>query len=214
MVQLFDGEIELFYSSEAAWWPSDNVQQEILMVRSKDNGTSWTAPQRVAYTSGKRDGMPVPLVLNNNKGIVFPVESVNNSQSAWMNWSSIYSKWRYADGAATVANGRRWLSTTSGVWGGAPYIIQLPTGETILSVQDAGGRAISHWRKSTQIVMVGNSMAKNFTNVTYPWPGLPVTEGAIENGLFLRDSVTVMVVTSRIFSDGHSEVYWKGGRVH
>ena len=83
MIQLPDGEIQLFYSSEARWWSgpgSTAAQQEILMVSSKDNGTSWSPPKEVAYTAPMRDGMAVPLVLKDGKGIVFPVESVNNSK--------------------------------------------------------------------------------------------------------------------------------------
>lgn len=213
IVQLPSGEIEIFYSSEAAWWPSASPQQQILMVSSTDNTSTWTSPITVAYTSGDRDGMPVPLLLQNNRGIVFPVESVGNSQSAWMLWSSLYAAWRYPDGPGTVQNGRRWLATVPGVWGGAPYIVQAPAGETILSVHDAGGRAVPTWRDNTMIVMVGNTMATNFTHPTYPWPNLPTNQGAIENSLFMKDATTVVAISSRIFADGHSEVYWKEGTI-
>lgn len=213
MVQLPGGEIELFYSSEAAWWPSSSPQQQILMISSTNNGTTWSTPLSVAYTPGDRDGMPVPLLLQNNRGIVFPVESVGNSASAWMLWSSLYAAWHYPDGVGTVANTRRWLATVPGVWGGAPYIVQAAGGETILSVHDAGGRAVPTWRNNTMIVMIGNSMATNFTHVSYPWPNLPTNQGAIENSLFLKDPNTVVAISSRIFADGHSEVYWKEGTI-
>ena len=216
MVQLPDGEIELFYSSEAAWWFGPNTanpQQEILMVRSADNGLSWKSPRRVAYTSGMRDGMAVPLVLKDNKGIVFPIESVNNTRSPWITWSSLEAKWNYK-GLGAPDNGRRWLATAGNIWGGAPYLIQLPTGETILSCQDAGGRSIgSDWKKNTMLVLTGNSIAKNFTNISYPWPNLPANEGAYYSSLFLKDPRTLVLVTTRNFSDHHSEIYWKEGRI-
>jgi hypothetical protein len=213
MIQLPDGEIELFYSSEAAWWPGNNVQQEILMVSSKDNTTTWTSPKRVAYTAGMRDGMPTPLVLKDNKGIVFPIESVNNTKSPWVVWSSTDAKWNYKS-TATAENGRRWLATPQNIWGGAPFIIQLLTGETLLSVQDAGGRSIgSDWKKNTMLVLAGNSVAKNFTNISIAWPNLPVNEGAYYSSLFLKDNSTVVAVTTRNFSDGHSEIYWKEGQI-
>jgi hypothetical protein len=212
-VQLPDGEIELFYSSEAAWWPSPNPQQEILMVRSTDNAQSWSNPTHVAYTAGARDGMPVPLVLGGGKGIVFPIESVNNSQSPWVVWSSVAARYNYA-GLGTPANGRRWLATSERIWGGAPYLVQLPTGETLLSTQDAGGRGIgSDWRKNTMLVLVGNSVAKNFTNLSYPWPNLPPNEGAYYSSLFLKNATTPVLVTTRNFADGHSEIFWKEGHI-
>ncbi|WP_347156424.1 exo-alpha-sialidase [Pontibacter chitinilyticus] len=216
MTQLPDGEVELFLSSEARWWNgpgSTASQQEILLVRSKDSGQTWRSPEQVAYTAGMRDGMPVPLVLQNGKGIVFPIESVNNTKSPWILWSSLEARWNYAD-VGTTQNNRRWLATTQPIWGGAPYIIQLPTGETILSCQDSGGRSIgSEWKKNTMLVLVGNSVAKNFTNITYPWPGLPTSEGAYYSSLFLKDATTLVLLTTRNFSDGHSEVYWKEGHI-
>jgi hypothetical protein len=216
MIQLPHGEIQLFYSSEARWWGgpgSTAAQQEILMVRSTDNGVTWSSPKAVAYTDGMRDGMAIPLVLKDNKGIVFPIESVNNSRSPWIVWSSVDANWNYR-GVGTAANGRRWLATTQNIWGGAPYIIQLATGETILSVQDAGGRSIgSDWKKNTMLVLVGNSVAKNFTNISYPWPNLPVNEGAYYSSLMQKNDSVLAMVTTRNFSDGHSEIFWKEGRI-
>lgn len=217
MIQLPDGEIELFYSSEARWWSgpgSTASQQEILMVKSDDDGLVWKGPEQVAYTAGMRDGMPVPLVLQGGKGIVFPIESVNNIKSPWIVWSSLEARWNYAN-VATLANGRRWLATSENIWGGAPYIVQLPTGETILSCQDNGGRAVgSDWKKNTMLVLVGNSVAKNFTNISYPWPNLPASEGAYYSSLFLKDASTLVLVTTRNFGDGHSEIYWKEGHIN
>ncbi|MGA0557918.1 sialidase family protein [Larkinella sp. VNQ87] len=214
MIQLPDGEIELFYSSEAVWWPSNNPQQEILLARSTDSGQSWTTPEHVAYTNGMRDGMPSPLLLHDNKGLVFAIESVNNTQSPWVLWSSVSARWRYA-GLGTPANNRRWLATTQRIWGGAPDLIQLPTGQTLLSTQDAGGRSISSdWRKNTMLVLVGNSVAKNFGSISYPWPDLPVTEGAYYSSLFLKNPTTLVLITTRNFADGHSEIYWKEGQLN
>lgn len=216
IIQLPDGEIEIFYSSEARWWfgiGSANVQQEILMTRSKDNGATWSSPRQVAYTNGMRDGMAAPLLLKDSKGIVFPIESVNNSKSPWVLWSSLSAKWNYK-GSGTVENNRRWLATQENIWGGAPCLIQLPGGETILSVQDAGGRSIgSDWKKNTMLVLVGNSIAKNFTNIAYPWPDLPLNEGAYYSSLYQKDANTLVMITTRNFADGHSEIWWKEGRI-
>jgi hypothetical protein len=214
LIQLPDGKIELFYSSEAAWWPGSDVQQEILMIHSNNNGSTWSTPQQVSYSSGNRDGMPVPLILKDNKGLIFSIESVGNAQSPWIVWSSIDADWNYKT-YGTTQNGRRWIATKENIWGGAPYIIQLPSGETILSVQDADGRAIgSDWKKNTMLVLTGNSIAKNFTNTSYPWPNLPVTEGAYFNSLFLKNDSTLVAVTTRSFTDGHSEIWWKEGHIH
>ncbi len=220
IVQKTDGEIMLFYSSEARWWYGldaapeflDNVQQEILAISSGDNGLSWSGQQRLAYTSGMRDGMAVPLELKNDKGLVFCIESVNHAKSPYIIWSSNEASYDYA-GPGTIANQRRWLATTEPVWGGAPYMVQTAIGEVIMSMHDTGGRPVTTWRNNTMLVMVGNDMAQQFTNITCPWPGLPTNEGAINNSLFLEDENTIAALTSRIYGDGHGEVYWKKGHI-
>jgi hypothetical protein len=167
MVQLPDGEVQLFYSSEAKWWPSPEPRpQEILMIRSMDNGLSWTEPETVAYTENKRDGMPVPLLLKDNKGIVFTIEGVGLAHSPWIIYSSITDNWNFSD-LPTVQNNRRWLAVEN-IYGGAPYLVQLPTGETILSCHINGGRNISKWRFSTMAVFTGDEEAKNFRDSLIP----------------------------------------------
>jgi Neuraminidase (sialidase) len=49
MVELPNGEIELFYSSEAKWWPNEPIYQEIMQIYSTDKGYSWSQPRTVAY---------------------------------------------------------------------------------------------------------------------------------------------------------------------
>lgn len=214
LIQLPDGEIEMFYSSEAAWWPGNNPLQEILMISSTDNGHTWSNPMKVSFSNGNRDGMPVPLVLKGNKGIVFAIESVGNAHSPWIIWSSMDANWNYAS-YGTTGNSRRWLATSENIWGGAPYLVQLPDGNILLSVQDSGGRTIgSDWKKNTMLVLVGNSVARNFTNISYPWPDLPTNEGAYFSSLFLKNDTTVIAVTSRNFPDGHSEIWSKEGKIH
>lgn len=212
IVQLTDGDIEMFYSSEAKWWPSSNPQQDIEFIHSTDNGATWTAPVQVAYAANYRDGMPVPVQLANGKGIAFAIESVNNSQSPWIMWSSNDAKWNYASNGTTI-NGRRWLGTADNVFGGAPFLTQLPTGETLLSFQDADGRAINDWKKSTMLVYRGNGVANKFTRINNPWPNLPTNEGAYYSSLFQKDATTIVMVTTRNMPDGHSEIWWKEGHI-
>ena len=183
------------------------------MVSSINNGAAWSSAKQVAYATGFRDGMATPLILKDNKGIVFPIESVNNSKSPWILWTSMDANWNYT-GTADLSNGRRWLATNQNIWGGAPYMVQGSSGETILAVQDAGGRSIgSDWKKNTMLVMVGNSVAKNFTNITQPWPGLPTNEGAYYSSLYMKDDNTPVIFTTRNFSDGHSEIWMKKGHI-
>lgn len=211
MVQHPNGEILMFYSSEARWWQvADYIEQEILLVRSKNNGMSWSMPKSVAYTPGKRDGMPVPLVLKEGKGIVFAIESVGHADSPWILHASLSN--RFEDLRKVE---RRLAASKSQIgFGGGPYLIQLPTGETILSCHDTGGRAIgSDWKKNTMYVLIGDSDARNFGELSFPIPDLPVDEGAFFNAVHALDENTVIALAGRNFPDGHSEVHWVEGTV-
>lgn len=218
MVQLPNGEIELFYASEAAWYGTGPLPraQEIRMARGINGGANWFPSERVAHIDDKRDGMPCPLVLANGKGIVFPCEMVHHDQSPLMSWSSMSAEWAYADGIGSTANGRRWA--TASVWSGSPYLVQLPTGETVMSYGNSAGRHVGQpnwdYRKGIATVVVGNSVAKNFTNATHPWPPtVPLDEGYGEVGLFLKDPTTIIAVTSHNRPDGTYDVRMKTGHI-
>ena len=213
MVQHPNGDVLLFYSSEARWWqvvPADQTQQEILMVTSKNDGGSWSLPKSVAYTSGMRDGMPVPLVLKDGKGIAFAIESVNNRDSPWILRSSLSARFQTPGDISK----RLAAPKTTVNFGGGPYLVQLPTGETILSCHDTGGRDIGpDWKRNTMYVLIGDAEANNFSNVSYPFPDLPVDEGAFFNALHVLDEDTVIALGSRYFADGHTEVHWVTGEI-
>ena len=40
------------------------------MCRSFDKGLTWTDPVRVSYREGSRDGMPVPILTDNDEIVV------------------------------------------------------------------------------------------------------------------------------------------------
>jgi hypothetical protein len=62
-------------------------------------------------------------------------------------------------------------------------------------------------------VYIGNTIAKNFTKLDIPWPNLPTNEGAYYSSLFQKDGDTVWLVTTRNFSDNHSEIWLKEGTI-
>ncbi|MGC8823892.1 MAG: sialidase family protein [Bacteroidales bacterium] len=212
MVQLPGGEIELFYSSEAHWWPPVNnsyVEQEIMMMRSTDNGKTWSLPQTVAYYPYKRDGMPVPVLLRNNMGVAFTIETVNNNNSPYIVWRPLNQDWQLT--TSNFDNSPyRWYAGYFGGHGGAPYIIQLPTGETILSVHRYRG---GDWHQNNDMqVMIGNNRAKNFEQLTTPYL-LPMGESAVNNSLFLKDSTTIVAISCRMFTVGLGGIYWLEGQI-
>lgn len=213
MVQLPHGEIEMFYSSEADWWlpeEGEYMEQKIHMIHSTDNGQTWSYPKTVAYYPGKRDGMPVPLLLQGNRGIVFGIETVNANKSPYMIRRELAGPWVLT--TSNYENGpyRQVIDGFSG-HGGAPYLLQLPTGETVLSVHIYKG---GDWHQNNYMqVMVGDNEAKNFTNLTTPWGVLPVNESAVNNSLFLKDSTTIIAISGRNFPNGSGGIYWLEGTI-
>jgi hypothetical protein len=210
MIQLPKGEIELFYSSEEKWWPGSNIYQDIQVIRSTDNGMSWSEPEVVAYYPQKRDGMPVPVVLDGNKGVIFAIETVNVGTSPYIIHRDMNAPWVLTESNFEDSPHRWYVNGFSG-HGGAPYILQLPTGETVLTVHIYRG---GDWRQNNyQQVMIGDNGGKNFEGLANPWGNLPWGEGAINNSLFLKDDSTIVTVTSRKFTDGSGGIYWLEGSI-
>lgn len=213
MLQLPNGEIQLFFSNEilSSYKAKGRHEQQVLLITSKDNGTSWDKPKRIAFTNRVRDGMPVPLLLQQNKGIVVALETVENNISPEIIWTSLKANWKYKD-VGTIANGRRWYGTVDPVWGGAPCLVQLPNGLTVLSMQTEGGRKIDRykgWKKNTVVVMVGNSLAKNFGSLSFPYPDLKIDEGRYFCSLFVTGPTSFALITTRNYPNGRSELFWK-----
>ena len=210
MVQLPHGEIELFYSSEAKWWGSHDLYQDIQVIRSTDNGESWSDPQVIAYYPRRRDGMPVPTVLQGNKGVVFGIECVGSSNSPYIIHRDMNGPWILE--TSNFLNGpHRWLVSGFSAHGGAPYVLQLPTGELVYTAHIYRG---GDWHQNNyQEVLIGDNSAKKYEGLTRPWGIPPMGEGAVNNSLFLKDDSTIVTISTRMFSNGTGGLYWLEGKI-
>jgi hypothetical protein len=209
MVQLPGGEIEMFYSSEARWWPGGDLKQEIHSIRSTNNGQSWSYPEVTAYFPDKRDGMPVPVLLQGNRGVIFSIECVQHWLSPWLIKRELNGGWELPD--PILNNGpTRWTVSGFSGHGGAPYLIQLPTGETVISAHVYRG---GDWHLSNMEVMVGDNEGRNFGALTIPWGDLPVDQGAIHNSMFIKDSETIVLISARNKGLTESAIYWLEGKI-
>ncbi|RYF78002.1 MAG: exo-alpha-sialidase [Cytophagaceae bacterium] len=71
-LQLPSGEVQLYFSDEGV--DTNSNEQNISLMRSVDGGLTWAAkPEIVSFRAGKRDGMPVPILLNGTE-IAFSIE--------------------------------------------------------------------------------------------------------------------------------------------
>lgn len=210
MIELPGGEIELFYSSEEKWWPGDPIYQEIIRIASTDGGYNWSEPVTVAYYPEKRDGMPVPLLLKGNRGVVFAIESVNSALSPYIIKRDLNADWNLTT-SGFYNSPYRWVVNNFSGHGGAPYLLQLPTGEVLLSAHIYRG---GDWHQNNYMqTMVGDNNARNFSYIANPWGYLPENQSSVNNSLFLLDNETVVAVSCRMFPDKMGGIYWLEGKI-
>lgn len=208
IVQLPNGELELFVSSEAQWWGlSGTVNQEILYSRSTDNGETWTELKRASYSPDRRDGMPVGIVMKGNKGVLFSIEIVNDN-----GWGSptfvkraLAEEWD-ANPWDNVNTAKRW-DVPMNAFGGAPYAVQLTTGEIVVAAH-ANGRSV--WQTSYPRVVIADSNGKIFSTPTIPINNLPALQGLYYNSLFLKDANTIWLVMTNALYDTDGTTRLKG----
>jgi hypothetical protein len=214
-IQLPSGEIQLFFANEFPYCDSD--EQQITLMCSLDNGATWSRPEAVAFRAGHRDGMPVPLLLRDRAGhvtsLICAIEDNGLKPGALLQPAIIRTplgkSWKQP-----IIGGdspQRWSAVTpplaASIYAGAPYIRQLPGGETILSCQSQeGGRD-----KPQMVVYIGDSEARHFGHKSVPI-ALPPNVGGWWNSLFIKDADTVTALTDTTIN-GQSGLWAIDGHV-
>ncbi len=205
-IQLSTGEIQLFFANEFPH--KTDGTQEITLLRSTDNGETWNIPRAVSYRAGHRDGMPVPVVLANQKGIAFAIEDNGVTADREFKPSIIRSSkpMEWSRDSIGAESPQRWpavlIKWPAHTYAGAPYLRQLPTGQTVLSCQSA-----RDGKPPQMVVYLGDADAKHFTSPSNPFPGSEQTGSEqtgseqtrqMWNALFVknRDTVTALSSTS------------------
>jgi hypothetical protein len=199
-IQLPGGEIQLYFANEGLYL--DSEEQNISLLRSKDNGLSWTkTPEIASFRKGYRDGMPAPVLLKNGKEIVFAIED-----NGFENFKPYIVRNKQRNYALSE-------KIPDSIYAGAPYLRQLSTGETILSYQGTEGRP-NNMHHAEMKVVVGNSEAKNFKGKTSPF-NIPRDKSGLWNSISITEGDTIIALTStNAFSmKGNTEVWMIKGRL-
>lgn len=208
-LQLPNGEIQLFFANESDYRNSN--EQNISMLRSRDNGKSWTTkPEIVSFRKGSRDGMPVPLLLN-NKEIVFAIEDNGfKNFKPYIIRNTIAENWKNTVDAGSASRSYA-LAEKIGdtVYAGAPYLRQLKSGETILSYQGTEGR-INRMKYADMKVVIGDSEARNFTGKSTPFI-IPAGKSCLWNSLTVLDDNTIIALTSTNAFGDRNEIWMVKG---
>ncbi|MCU4675988.1 glycoside hydrolase [Catenovulum sp. 2E275] len=199
-LQLPSGELQIYFANEFPFGGASH-DQEISMKRSFDNGVTWGDTETLSYRQGSRDGMPVPILLNDQSEIVFVIEDngIAGEFKPVTIRSSLADNWMSGVVDANSDKREHALSPEFqldyGIYAGAPYIAQLPTGETILSTQT------SQCRKGTLAFMrvyLGDDTARNFAYPTTPFTTDLIKENgeSLWNGITVLDENTIMATSS------------------
>ena len=190
-VQLPGGEVQLFFANESPYRTTS--EQEITVLRSRDGGETWGEPVTVSFRPRSRDGMPVPVVLAGGGGIAVAIEDngLRGRFKPVIVRSTLEDSWRRPVGGESP---RRWPALSeplpADVYAGAPYLRQMPTGETVLSAQvRPAGRKEPH-----MVVWVGDQGARGFSNPSVPFD-VPPDVSCLWNSLFVKDADTVTAVS-------------------
>jgi hypothetical protein len=192
-IQLPSGEIQVFFANEAPYRESD--EQEITLLRSTNNAATWSAPERVSFRAKHRDGMPVPLVLQNGIDMVAAIEDngLNGDFKPVILHTTRQDNWH--SGAIPAQSPHRWGALArplpATVYAGAPYIRQMPSGEVILSFQTSEQGGV---RKACMAVAIGDSRARQFGPLSFPFPRQP-NRPQLWNSLFVKNATTLTAVS-------------------
>lgn len=214
-VQLPDGELQLYFANEGIYTVSD--EQNISMIRSVDFGETWSdEPVIIGFRKGRRDGMPVPLLLMNSEDLLIAVEDNKTGEfKPTIYHEKVVDNW--GDGFISDVDSRRSYHPLSQplaneTYAGAPYLAQLSTGEVILSYQSTWERN-NKWDLSNMVVEIGDNSGKSFSRRSIPFE-IPITKSALWNSLVVIENNTPVAITStNAFSTNSTEVWMKKGHV-
>ncbi len=215
-IQLASGEVQLFFANEGPYRSSD--EQEITLLRSLDGARTWSAPQTASFRKGSRDGMPVPIVLHNPEGTALGVavaiedNGLSGTFKPVIVWTPLNDLWR--SGAVGADSPNRWGALATplppSAYAGAPYLRQMPSGETILAFQEDDDGDI---HRARILVGVGDASARNFEGLSFPFPPTP-NKNQLWPALFVKDAQTITVLCETVINGTYGLWSIDGRLVH
>lgn len=168
LLELPSGEIQCYFT-ESSRTNIESTDTGTAMIVSKDNGATWTpsfgnSPYYVIRTKHMKDGktffndqMPVVIKLNGSNELAAAVEANIGSYNISFAYSGEDGKWDQLSVTQEGPLDRNDLAFE----GSAPYLIQFPSGETVLSYN----------KSSTYFMKMGDARARNFGESYAPFSG-------------------------------------------
>ncbi|HLR00239.1 MAG TPA: sialidase family protein [Sphingobacterium sp.] len=209
-LELPNGELQIYFANENPYRNSD--EQEISMLSSKDRGKSWsTKAKMISFRKNKRDGMPVPIVKNNE--IIIAIEDNKRGEfKPFTVRTKLEDNWK--EPVFGQSKNREYALNEhidDSIYMGAPYLLNLPNGQTLLSYQTNGGRA-RDWELSTLETAIGDENGRNFQHRTRPFR-VSKEKQAKWSSIALWDEHTVVALTSTDFKTEHQAPWMIKGHI-
>lgn len=168
LLQLPSGEIHCYFTDSSRTYIEGTDTGTALIV-SNDNGQTWTpsfgnTPYYVIRTMHKKDGktyfnnqMPSVIKLNESNELAAAVEANIGGYHISFAYSGEDGEWKHLNPEEEGPEKRNDLAFE----GAAPYLIQFPSGETV----------VSYNKSSTYFMKIGDAKAHNFGDPYAPFPG-------------------------------------------
>ena len=189
-LQYPDGEVQVFFANEKPYTRTN--EQEVSMISTREPSKVWTVSRR----DNARDGMPVPCLLNDGQTVVIAIEDSKwGDRPGRMKPAILYStvKTRWREGTIPGDGRRRHYALKETLspmaYLGAPYIVQMPAGATVLSAQLEDEDGVQQ-----MVVYLGDDKARGFTNGSRPFPMAGVAAGRW-NSLFVKNDDTITAIS-------------------
>ncbi|AHF13622.1 hypothetical protein BARVI_02895 [Barnesiella viscericola DSM 18177] len=216
-LEMPSGELQVYFANE--YGVADN-NQNITLLRSIDQGKTWGDETVVCFRDRYRDGMPVPVLLQEQGGIAVAIEDngIDGTFKPAIIYSTLENNW--ADGPVGGSSENRWEALRSdcklsaNIYAGAPYLIQLENGETVLSVQSGEGRDEPNTQNSALMqVYVGDKECRNFARKSTPFQFSDSQVSVLWNSLCAVDSTTLLAVSSISGLSSQNGIWTATGRL-
>ncbi|WP_455587792.1 sugar-binding protein [Bacteroides sp.] len=208
-LELPSGEVQCYFANENEY--TTNSDQNISMCRSFDKGTTWSDPVTICYRPGARDGMPVPILLQDQSEIVVIIEDNGwpgrGNFAATTVRNSLQDNWTKGYIGATSPFRKMIFETIPpvSIVSAAPYIRKLPWGETVASYQSNENRNSLDLQYFDMQVLVGDERAQNFKAKSAPF-SLGMDKHSIWNSVSVIDTGVVVALGSIGVPNGRNDV--------
>ena len=215
MVQLPNNQIQLFFANEGNYTSSN--EQNISMLESYNAGETWSVnPKVVGFRKGKRDGMPVPLLLEDEGELLIAVEDNKIGEFKPSIFHEKISE-NWVGGTILADDARRDYhplhnQLSENTYAGAPYLARLNSGEVLLSYQSNWNRDLP-WDKSAMVVEIGDKFGTAFHNRTIPFPVSLSKHGLWNSITVIGNNIPVAITSTNAYSTNSTEVWMIKGNV-